>query len=170
MRRLNWQAHQSIVVVPVIVPGTWSQCLGHRHSAWDSDTVSSLDRYLLGSYGLRYNRDRSRVNISSEHPHKSSTPSTPHPSIFRFANIRNQLLLQNQISVFLSLFSGQGVLKWLADLSAFTRDHSLKFCCALSPVSGTKSYENVSSSVWPSLVLGSITWVWHRTQYCTYVY
>jgi hypothetical protein len=27
--------------------------------------VSSLDRYLLGSYGLRYNRDRSRVNISS---------------------------------------------------------------------------------------------------------
>jgi hypothetical protein len=47
------------------VPGTWSQCLGHRHSAWVMDTVSSLDRYLLGSYGLRYNRDRSRVNISS---------------------------------------------------------------------------------------------------------
>jgi hypothetical protein len=38
-RRLKWQAHQLIVVVPVIVPGTWSLCLGHRHSAWDSDTV-----------------------------------------------------------------------------------------------------------------------------------
>jgi hypothetical protein len=74
-----------------------------------------------------------------EHPHKSSTPSTPHPSIFRFAYIRNQLLLQNQIFVFLSLFSGQGVLNWLAELSAFTGDHSLKFCWALSPVSGTKS-------------------------------
>jgi hypothetical protein len=27
------------------VPGTWSQCLGHRHSAWVMDTVSSLDTY-----------------------------------------------------------------------------------------------------------------------------
>jgi hypothetical protein len=27
--------------------------------------VSSLERYLLGSYGLRYHRDRSRVNVSS---------------------------------------------------------------------------------------------------------
>jgi hypothetical protein len=45
-RRLKWQAHQLIVVVPVIVLGTWSQCLGHRHSAWVMDTVSSLDRYL----------------------------------------------------------------------------------------------------------------------------
>jgi hypothetical protein len=35
------------------------------HSAWDMDTVSSLDRYLLCSYGLMYHRDRSRVNISS---------------------------------------------------------------------------------------------------------
>jgi hypothetical protein len=41
---------------------------GAGHSAWDRDTVpavSSLDRYLLGSYGLMYHRDRSRVNISS---------------------------------------------------------------------------------------------------------
>jgi hypothetical protein len=34
--------------VPVIVPGTWSQCLEHGHSAWDIDTVPNLDRYQLG--------------------------------------------------------------------------------------------------------------------------
>jgi hypothetical protein len=30
--------------------------------------VSSLERYLLGSYGLRYHRDRSRGNVSSKVP------------------------------------------------------------------------------------------------------